>query len=234
MFHPKGPTFRELARQALSSTTRGYDLLAPKFEYTPFRTPDALLTPLGPLLGEVDDAVDLCCGTGAAMWVLKPRCRRQVTGVDLSQGMLDEAARQLAEVPGEAEVRLVRADILDLPFEEAFDVATCFGAFGHLLEPDQDRFAASLHRALRPGGRFLFVTGEMPRVWDPSLWAARAFNLAMHVRNALFDPPFIMFYLTFPLPRAREVLERHGFSLDVRSGLFPRYPTAKLVIATKG
>src|SRR2546430_8673021 len=43
VFHPKGPTLRELAVQALSSTERGYDLLAPKFDCTPFRTPDAIL-----------------------------------------------------------------------------------------------------------------------------------------------------------------------------------------------
>ena len=46
MFHPKGPTLLELTKQALSSTTKGYDLLAEKFEYTPFRTPDILLEPL--------------------------------------------------------------------------------------------------------------------------------------------------------------------------------------------
>ena len=33
MFHPQGPTLWELAVQALSSTERGYDLLAPKFEF---------------------------------------------------------------------------------------------------------------------------------------------------------------------------------------------------------
>ena len=43
MFHEKGPTLRELAEQALSSTDHGYDLLASKFDYTPFRTPDAML-----------------------------------------------------------------------------------------------------------------------------------------------------------------------------------------------
>ncbi|MGO9081297.1 MAG: hypothetical protein ACLQDY_20030, partial [Streptosporangiaceae bacterium] len=31
---------RELAMQALSSVEGGYDLLAPKFDHTPFRTPD--------------------------------------------------------------------------------------------------------------------------------------------------------------------------------------------------
>jgi SAM-dependent methyltransferase len=55
MFSPLGPSLRELARQALSSVEDGYDLLAPKFDYTPFRTSgDVLdatadaLRPLGP------------------------------------------------------------------------------------------------------------------------------------------------------------------------------------------
>ena len=34
---------RELAVQALSSVEGGYDLLAPKFDYTPFRTCDGVL-----------------------------------------------------------------------------------------------------------------------------------------------------------------------------------------------
>ncbi len=43
MFTKQGPTVRELAVQALSSTERGYDLLAPKFDHTPYRTPDQVL-----------------------------------------------------------------------------------------------------------------------------------------------------------------------------------------------
>src|SRR5437016_914208 len=64
MFHPKGPSFLELARQALSSTERGYDLLAPKFEYTPFRTPDVILDQVGAYLkatAPFGAALDICC-----------------------------------------------------------------------------------------------------------------------------------------------------------------------------
>ncbi|GAB3795988.1 hypothetical protein [Micromonospora zhanjiangensis] len=43
MFSPRGPSLRELCVQALSSVERGYDLLAPKFDHTPFRTPDDIL-----------------------------------------------------------------------------------------------------------------------------------------------------------------------------------------------
>jgi len=35
---------RELAMQALSSVEGGYDLLAPKFDHTPFRASDGVLT----------------------------------------------------------------------------------------------------------------------------------------------------------------------------------------------
>jgi len=52
VYHPEGPTFLELMRQALASTERGYDLLAPKFDRTPFRTPDhvleAMIQAIGP------------------------------------------------------------------------------------------------------------------------------------------------------------------------------------------
>src|SRR6185312_10155259 len=89
MFHPNGPTFRELAVQALSSTQRGYDLLAPKFDYTPFRTPQPLLDAVSihlESLGPFDCGLDVCCGTGAGMAMLRPHCRERVVGIDFSQG----------------------------------------------------------------------------------------------------------------------------------------------------
>ena len=59
MFHPEGPSVLELTNQWLSSTQLGYDLLAPKFDYTPFRTPDSVLSivrerirPLAPMSPE--------------------------------------------------------------------------------------------------------------------------------------------------------------------------------------
>jgi SAM-dependent methyltransferase len=240
MFHPKGPRFVELVQQGLSSVERGYDLLAPKFEYTPFRTPDAVLKAslgaVGPP-GSVGSALDVCCGTGAALRYLRPLCHERVVGVDLSQGMLDEARRLLADAPGEAAVELVRGDALNLPWREEFDVVTSFGAFGHILEQDEPRLVEGIHRALRPGGRFVFVTGQTPSPLRPGYWLARAFNAAMRVRNALWHPPFVMYYLTFLLPRARTLLESQGFRVDVRQDVLPE-PYARygycVVIATRG
>lgn len=216
MFHPRGPTFLELAIEALSSTERGYDLLAPKFDYTPYRTPDWVLEPVLEKVGEAGSALDLCCGTGAAMRWLRPRCRR-VVGLDFSQGMLDTARELSQGWPGEAELELVQGDALATPFEDAaFDLVTCFGAFGHILPKDEPRLVREVRRVLKPGGRFVFVTSEHPPVFSRRFWRSVGFNLAMKVRNALIKPEFVMYYLTFLLPEARALLEREGFRVEVR------------------
>ncbi len=237
MFHPKGPTFFELARQALSSTERGYDLLAPKFDFTPFRTPQSIIDAIAPHVGadrNIDAALDVCCGTGAAMRMLRPKCRQRVVGIDFSRGMLEVARQSLADAPGEAAIELVHGDVLDMPWEAEFDAAVCFGALGHILPRDESRFAREVHKVLRPGGRFLFPTTYLPPRWSAPYWLARGFNAAMHVRNALFKPPFIMYYLTFLLPEAAKMLGNAGFEVEVKDGVFaPRFRALKLVIATR-
>lgn len=237
MFHPKGPTFWELAVQALSSTERGYDLLAPKFEYTPFRTPDIILDKVGAYLqsiGPFDAGLDICCGTGAGMRTLRLLCRERVVGLDMSAGMLAEAQRITVDAPGEAKLEFVRGDALQMPFESAFDIAVCFGAFGHILPKDEKQFVAQIKQVLKPGGKFVFVTAYMPRLWSPAYWLARGFNAAMHVRNFLKSPPFIMFYLTFLVPEAKQMLEAVGFDVEVKENLFDwPWTGLRLVTATR-
>jgi ubiquinone/menaquinone biosynthesis C-methylase UbiE len=237
VFHPEGPTLRELARQAFSSTEKGYDLLAPKFDRTPFRTPDELLEPLARAIGgerSIEAALDVCCGTGAMMRWLRPLCRTRVVGVDFSAGMLEVARRELASAPGAAEVELLKADALGLPFEAAFDVATSVGAFGHVRKQDEERFVRGIARSLRPGGRFVFATAEMPSVASPGWWVSRGFNAAMHVRNAVVRPPFHMYYLTFLWPHVRPLLERGGFDVEARRDVFAApFGRYLLVVATR-
>lgn len=238
MFHPRGPTFWELAVQALSSTQRGYDLLAPKFDYTPFRTPQILLDVVGEqltALGPFDAGLDLCCGTGAAMAVIRRHCRQRVTGIDFSQGMLEVARERIADAPGEAPLEFVCGDVLAMPFAAAFDLAVCFGAFGHILPQDEPRFVAEIARVLKPGGRFVFITTYMPSPISPHYWLSRLFNAAMHMRNFVKKPEFIMYYLTFLLPQVAALLREHGFEVEERSmGFKGIWSAARLVIATRG
>ncbi|MEU3000047.1 class I SAM-dependent methyltransferase [Streptomyces sp. NPDC006995] len=98
----QGPTVRELAVQALSSIEHGYDLLAPKFDRTPYRTPDRVLDAVTAevrRLGPFGTGLDVCCGTGAGVGVLRQVCRERVVGVDFSAGMLAEA--RAAVPPGD-------------------------------------------------------------------------------------------------------------------------------------
>jgi ubiquinone/menaquinone biosynthesis C-methylase UbiE len=234
VFDPEGPTFLELMKQALVSTERGYDLIAPKFDRTPFRTPDPVLAAMAQLIGpprSIRSALDVCCGTGAAMRHLRPLCTDRVVGIDFSAGMLAEARRRLDSAPGDARAELVRGDALDLPFKGEIDVVTSVGAFGHVLPKDEDRFVAGIARALVPGGRFVFATTHPPRPTDSWFWTAHAFNAVMRVRNAVLSPQFIMYYLTFLWPDVRPLLERHGFEVEAHEGLCPA-PYARIVLVS--
>ncbi|MFG1806789.1 class I SAM-dependent methyltransferase [Streptomyces sp. NPDC049040] len=215
MFSPEGPTVRELAVQALSSVDRGYDLLAPTFDHTPFRTPDRFLdataTALAPL-GPFDAGLDLCCGTGAGLRVLAPLCRERLTGVDFSAGML-ERARAAAAPGGGPRPQWVRADARALPFEAAFDLVVSFGAFGHFLPAERPGLFTQVRRALRPGGLFAFPIGAPPPVASPWYWAAAGFDGVMRVRNAVRRPPFVMYYRTFPPSAVRRDLAAAGFDV---------------------
>jgi SAM-dependent methyltransferase len=210
MFSAQGPSLRELTMQALSSVERGYDLLAPKFDHTPFRTPDSVLdATVGALrpLGPFGRGLDVCCGTGAGMGVLESLCQGPAAGVDFSSGMLTRAR---SAHPGAG---WVRADVRALPFAQGFDLAVSFGALGHFLPAERPALFAGVHRALRPGGVFAFpIAGPQP-VTSGLYWALLGFDLAMRVRNAVWRPPFVMYYRTCPLHALRDDLTASGFTV---------------------
>ena len=233
MFHREGPTLWELAQQALSSTETGYDLLAPKFEHTPFRTPDDLLDQVAGHIGRFERGLDVCCGTGAGVRMLRP-LGEEVVGIDVSAGMLAEAEQLCASAPGDARLTFTRGDALDMPFDQEFDVAVSFGANGHILPADEPAFLRSIYRALRPGGRLFLITARNPGPLHPYWWMARGFNAAMHVRNAVVHPPFVMFYLTMMWPELKGGLEAAGFEVEAREWVFDApYRGGMLIVATR-
>jgi SAM-dependent methyltransferase len=212
MFSAQGPTFGELCVQALSSVERGYDLLAPKFDHTPFRTPASILdatTAALAALGPFRDGLDVCCGTGAGLQVLEPVCERRITGVDFSAGMLARAR------DAHPDATWVRADARALPFAAGFDLAVSFGAFGHFLPRERPAVLAGVHRALRPGGLFALAIGAPAPITSPAYWVEAGFDLVMRVRNAVWRPPFVMYYRTMPLGAVRDDLVAAGFDVMV-------------------
>ncbi|GIG88057.1 class I SAM-dependent methyltransferase [Plantactinospora endophytica] len=212
MFSAQGPSLRELCVQALSSVERGYDLLAPKFDHTPFRTPESILGASAEALsdlGPFDRGLDVCCGTGAGMPVLRSRCRGRITGVDFSAGMLAQART------AHPDATWVRADVRALPFDGDFDLAVTFGALGHFLPAERPALFEGVYRALRPGGLFAFPLGTPPPPTSVSHWVTLGFDLAMRIRNAVWRPPFVMYYRTTPLAAVRDDLTAAGFTVTV-------------------
>jgi SAM-dependent methyltransferase len=239
MFSPEGPGLRELAAQALSSVEHGYDLLAPKFDHTPFRTPDAVLDAVASALertGPCDDGLDLCCGTGAGVGVLARVCRRGVTGVDFSAGML-AVARERNRVTSPP-VSWVRADARALPFGPRFDLVVSFGAFGHFLPHELPVLFAQARSVLRPGGRLAFPVVAPPRPGTRAYWMLLAFDAVMRLRNAVWRPPFVMYYRAFRFGDLGRELERAGFLVEFHA--LPEFgrrrdgsPRVRLVVARR-
>jgi ubiquinone/menaquinone biosynthesis C-methylase UbiE len=237
VFSPRGPSLPELVTQALSSVEGGYDRLAPKFDHTPFRTPDAILgattaalrrfSPFGP-------GLDVCCGTGAGLAVLASVCQGPVTGVDFSAGMLAQARH----ADSGAGATWVRADARELPFAAAFGLAVSFGALGHFRPAERPALFAGVYRALRPGGLFAVPVAAPPPAGSRWYWALLGFDLAMRARNAVWHPPFVMYYRTCPWPAVRADLAAAGFTVTIAAlpGLGQREdgsPRYGLVLARK-
>ena len=158
-------------------------------------------------LGPFGPGLDVCCGTAAGMRVLRSVCRGPITGVDFSAGMLAQARR------AHPDAQWVRADVRAAPFTGAFDLAVSFGALGHFLPAERPALFAAVYRALRPGGVFAFPAGEPPPLTSRWYWALLGFDLAMRVRNALWRPPFVMYYRTCPLHAVRNDLAASGFTV---------------------
>ena len=133
---------------------------------------------------------------------------------------------------------LVRADARALPFREGFDLAVTFGALGHFLPTERPALFEGVYRALRPGGLFTFLIGAPPPLTSVSHWATLGFDLAMRVRNAVWRPPFVMYYRTSSLPAICTELITAGFKpTTVVLTALGRHrdgsPRCKLILARK-
>jgi len=109
-----------------------------------------------------ETVMDAGCGTGRLTAGLLERLPRgRVAAVDLSQNMLEEARSQLSPRFG-ARVRVVRADLAELPFKEGFDGVFSTAAF-HWV-PDHPRLFRSLYESLKPGGWLVAQCGGGPNI----------------------------------------------------------------------
>jgi 2-polyprenyl-6-hydroxyphenyl methylase/3-demethylubiquinone-9 3-methyltransferase len=112
-----------------------------------------------------DDVVlDVGCGPGDHLFGLAPELRQGI-GVDLSPAMI-ATARARAEHVAEASrlsFAVDDASVLAGIRDASIDLALCIGALEHVL--DKPAALASIHRALKPGGRLFCLTPDADYVW---------------------------------------------------------------------
>jgi len=122
--------------------------------------------------------LDIACGTGATLLPLI-ETGYLVTGLDISQAMLDVLARKLAVLPGEVRERafLVCANMTQIEVNKHYSLAIIpRSGYMHLLTmEDQEHTLRAIYEALEPGGVFSFNT------FDP--------NYALIARNLKGKPP---------------------------------------------
>jgi ubiquinone/menaquinone biosynthesis C-methylase UbiE len=110
--------------------------------------------------------LELACGTGRIAVALA-EAGIDVTGVDVSEGMLAIARSKRAALPEAARQRLtlIAGDMCELRLDQQFRlIFVAFRSFQHLLTVDHQRKAlAAMRRYLAPGGRLVL------HLFDPRL-----------------------------------------------------------------
>ena len=104
--------------------------------------------------------LDVATGTGdlaIAMSEISPK----VTGIDISQGMLDVGIQKIKKLELDQKITLTQADSENLPFEDNTFDGIC-AAFGVRNFENLDKGLAEMRRVLKPGGLMLILEFSQP------------------------------------------------------------------------
>ena len=176
------------------------------------------------------DILDVGCGTGVISLLLA-ELEHSVTGIDLSEGMLEKAKEKarIFNLP----VEFKNGDAENLPFEdEAFDVVTN----RHLLWalPNPEKAISEWKRVLKPGGKVIIVDGSWGdysrlrrQVWRyfvsmPLILITERRNTFRHQQHYKHIEPYLPMRHRKRPQADMEILENLGFSVDVMDVTIPR------------
>lgn len=108
------------------------------------------------------DILDIACGTGDfSIEIAKHGSELDVTGLDLSEGMLDVMRQKLAKEGLEPRVRTMQGNAECMPFScNSFDRVTI--AFGIRNFEHREKALKEILRVLKPGGRLVILELSVP------------------------------------------------------------------------
>lgn len=108
--------------------------------------------------------LDVATGTADLAITLALKSDTVITGVDISQGMLDVGIKKLRRKGLEKQITLELGDSEQLPFQTAsFDAGMV--AFGVRNFEDLDKGLSEMHRTLKPGGMIAILEFSRPKAF---------------------------------------------------------------------
>jgi len=109
--------------------------------------------------------LDLGCGSGRYTIALNTYGCKTITGYDMGDQGLD-IARDIVKKYGLKNIKFVKGDVLDLPYEdESFDFVFCNGVLHHTK--DLERGLSELYRVLKTSGTaFLYLYADGGLFWN--------------------------------------------------------------------
>jgi len=152
--------------------------------------------------------LDLGCGTGLELnWYFRRSPTAQVTGIDLSEGMLAALRNKFPD----RDLALICGSYFDIPFgESAFDAAVSVESLHHFTQREKLPLYAKLCRSLKPGGYFILTdyfaaTDAQERDFFAELARLKA-------AQGIADDVFYHFDTPLTVSHETEVLLKAGFS----------------------
>jgi SAM-dependent methyltransferase len=97
---------------------------------------------------------DMACGSGYGTLMLSENCK-EVHGVDIDEVTINEIKNRYND---ENKVFFYNKNILNIDFENMFDMIVSFETVEHFEESEIDKLMFNFHRALKDGGKLLFST----------------------------------------------------------------------------
>jgi len=169
--------------------------------------------------------LDVGCGTGRHAINLATKGYKNITGIDLSPGMIRAAREAAKEKNVSIDFRV--CDARELPFENEFDAALCLceGAFG-LLENDAENYKIlrAVHKALKKHGIFILTTLNLFRDAEFDPMTCRV-SMEMEITRKDGQRKVINCSdRSYSFPELKWVLEQLGFEVILGADPFTKEP----------
>ncbi|MBR5437956.1 MAG: class I SAM-dependent methyltransferase [Clostridia bacterium] len=152
--------------------------------------------------------LDLGCGTGLELEeYFRLNENAEITGIDLSRGMLSELERKLKG----KKLTLVCASYFDEPFgEESFDAAVSVESLHHFTKAEKVPLYTKLHKALKDKGYFI-LTDYMVMSDEEEKLHRDTFN-KLKADQGITDEEFYHYDTPLTVKHETEALYEAGFS----------------------